>query len=451
MASIDDIFGKEMMQKINEEQKKSDDTKLSDGSPLPFDKIVDKYIPPNRRPWHADDTLDLVNNKSMKNLEQIDEHKKDQNSSLISKSIIDNNLENSSDKHQKETGNKVATKWQQSGNKVATNRQQSGNKNDSEKINWQQSGNTTDNTIGNKVATKWQQSGNNSFKKESFSKLVGLQREIIIFICGECKNSRSKVTESLSLEYISKSLKRSNGAVKTTLQRLEIKKCIKRVDFKNGRGGWSKYEVPDDVYHDVLRNETDNKVATKWQQTGNKVATQPTTEPTTNPSSSSSINNKKTTTTRDDDIVPNFDISEYKQSVGFFESHYKQICDMYDDEQIVDALENLKFDVENNKKFNKSPMNLFMHAMKVVKAPYVSIEYQDHMRAQANILKQKLADGRRAKQELELFTWYESLSTAAKAEIMNKAPAHILVDLRVDNITQPNVFEYLWTTFSSAK
>ena len=229
MASIDDIFGKEMMQKINEEQKKSDDTKLSDGSPLPFDKIVDKYIPPNRRPWHADDTLDLVNNKSMKNLEQIDEHKKDQNSSLISNSIIDNNLENSSDKHQKETGNKVATKWQQS--------------------------------------------GNNSFKKESFSKLVGLQREIIIFICGECKNSRSKVTESLSLEYISKSLKRSNGAVKTTLQRLEIKKCIKRVDFKNGRGGWSKYEVPDDVYHDVLRNETDNKVATKWQQTGNKVAT----------------------------------------------------------------------------------------------------------------------------------------------------------------------------------
>ena len=97
MASIDDIFGKEMMQKINEEQKKSDDTKLSDGSPLPFDKIVDKYIPPNRRPWHADDTLDLVNNKSMKNLEQIDEHKKDQNSSLISKSIIDNNLENSLD------------------------------------------------------------------------------------------------------------------------------------------------------------------------------------------------------------------------------------------------------------------------------------------------------------------------------------------------------------------
>ena len=58
-----------------------------------------------------------------------------------------------------------------------------------------------------------------------------------------------------------------------------------------------RYEVPNNVYHDVLRNETDNKVITNWQQTDNKLASQPTTEPATNLSSSSSILNIKETTT----------------------------------------------------------------------------------------------------------------------------------------------------------
>ena len=34
-------------------------------------------------------------------------------------------------------------------------------------------------------------------------------------------------------------VKTSSGAVKTTFQRLEEKRCLIRVSFKNGRGGWS--------------------------------------------------------------------------------------------------------------------------------------------------------------------------------------------------------------------
>lgn len=107
---------------------------------------------------------------------------------------------------------------------------------------------------------------------------VGLQRDIIIFICHECKNSRSRITEALTLEHMAMSLKRSTGAIRTTIQRLEKKGCLLRAGFKNGRGGWSRYELPDSIYHDVLRSETSNKVATepktKWQQSSNKVAVQ---------------------------------------------------------------------------------------------------------------------------------------------------------------------------------
>jgi hypothetical protein len=58
-----------------------------------------------------------------------------------------------------------------------------------------------------------------------------------------------------------KSLKRSAGAVKNAIGRLEKKSCLIRIGFKNGRGGWSRYEVPDDIYQ---RIETGSKLGAKW-------------------------------------------------------------------------------------------------------------------------------------------------------------------------------------------
>ena len=114
-------------------------------------------------------------------------------------------------------------------------------------------------------ATKWKQTENKQETKTTFYELVGLQINIIILICHECKNSRSRTTESLTLEYLSGAVKCSTTVIKTTRQRLEKKGCLLRVAFKNGRGGWSKYELPERVYHDVLRIETENKVETNWK------------------------------------------------------------------------------------------------------------------------------------------------------------------------------------------
>ena len=195
--------------------------------------------------------------------------------------------------------------WQQSGNKpttkVATNRQQTDNKpatnRQQESGNWQQSGNQTDNRTDNKLATNWQQTDNKLAKKTTFSMLVGLQRLCLFFIYKSCKANRNKMTEPLTLKHIAEALETSTGAVKTTLQRLEEKECLIRVNFKNGRGGWSIYELPESTFTEMLRYETDNKVTTNWQQTDNKVATKLATKLATNSSSSSSNYINITTTT----------------------------------------------------------------------------------------------------------------------------------------------------------
>ena len=146
-----------------------------------------------------------------------------------------------------QSDNKLETNRQQTDNKVATSLQKPVNKSEYKKENWQQSGNGTGNTIDNKLATNRQQSGNKVATKTTFSELVGLQRNIIILICHECKNSRSRTTYALTLEYISMALECSAGVAKTTIQRLEKKGCLLRKEFKNGRGGWSIYELPDSI------------------------------------------------------------------------------------------------------------------------------------------------------------------------------------------------------------
>jgi DNA-binding transcriptional regulator PaaX len=70
-------------------------------------------------------------------------------------------------------------------------------------------------------------------------------------------------------------LKHSPRVIRTTIQRLEKKGCIRRIEFKNGRGGWTRYELPESIYHEVLRSETSNKPATNPQQSGNRTGNKP--------------------------------------------------------------------------------------------------------------------------------------------------------------------------------
>ena len=206
--------------------------------------------------------------------------------------VINTKTDNKSETKRKQTDNKseteVATKWQQTDNKIASSKAE-------------------ENKIGNKpstqpateVATKWQQTDNKPATEVHFSALVGLQREIIILIYNQCKVSRSKSTGPLTLSFVASHIKTTGNSAKVTIQRLEQKQLLKRIESKYGRGGWARFELSESIHRELLQLETDNKLETKWQQTDNKSSTQPATEPTTSsPVVVVSSNFKNTTTTQ---------------------------------------------------------------------------------------------------------------------------------------------------------
>jgi hypothetical protein len=335
------------------------------------------------------------------------------------------------EKKWQQTDNKPTTnrqqKWQQTDNKPTTNRQQTVDKYGDKNKNWQQSGNKTGNTIGNKVATKWQQTDNKVATKTRFSELVGLQKDIIIFVCHECKNNRSRITEALTLEYIATGLKRRPGVVKTTIQRLEKKNCLLRVEFKNGRGGWSRYEVPDHIYHDALRNETGNKVVTNWQQTGNKLATQPTTELATSPSSSSSLNINTTTTELSDEWK--FDITSYAR-FGFTQTQLKQIVSLgvVSADEVEQSLIEFSYDLDNNllPSIKTTKINFLMGLLRSGHT-YISERFKNEQEAMIAEMARR-AEGKRKKLLEEKFlAWEASLNDDDRKFILSKLPTSLMV------------------------
>ncbi|MBS0287996.1 MAG: hypothetical protein JSR17_11905 [Proteobacteria bacterium] len=269
---------------------------------------------------------------------------------------------------------KLATNRQQTDNKLATNRQQSDNIIAINKIQKKETGNKVATKPATEVTTNWQQTDNKPTTNTSFSSLIGLQRSIVIFIYQECKTTRSKISDPITLEHISTHLKCSAGTAKTTLQRLEAKRYIIRKEFKNGRGGWSRYELPEKLFHELLQNETGNKLATNRQQTDNKVATKPATEPTTSvPSSSSVINNKNTTTSKPSENDSECFLSEEWQvinieplaDIGFSKHHLKQIANQnkISTALVQESINAFAFDLKQNgkgKTLKTSPINYLM-------------------------------------------------------------------------------------------
>ncbi len=373
------------------------------------------------------------------------------------------NEPHSSSNHIKETKKEPTTNWQQTDNKPITNRQQTGNKpetkrqqpvskTDNKNENWQQSGNQTGNTIGNKPITNWQQTDNKLATKTSFSELVGLQRNIIILMCHECKNSRSRTTEALTLEYLSTMIKSSPGAIKTTIQRLEKKEYLLRVSFKNGRGGWSKYEVPDSVYHDVIRHETSNKPTTNWQQTDNKVASQPATELATSPSSSSSVLNIKETTTQLSDEW-GFDITPYAK-FGFMASQLRQLasCGGISAADVEQSLIEFNHDLASNALpvIKTGKINFLMGLFRSGHS-YVSEGFKTEQEALISEMASRAESKRKKLLEDGFLAWEGNLSNEERKEIENKIPLNLRVLFNVHGLSNLEVKSWLFNYYLQIK
>ena len=82
--------------------------------------------------------------------------------------------------------------------------------------------------------------------------LVGLARNIVLFIHEKCRASYNMTTAELSIEDIALSCSTTKMSVKKTIQRLERKQLLIRAEFKSGRSGWTKYRLSESIHQEIL-------------------------------------------------------------------------------------------------------------------------------------------------------------------------------------------------------
>ena len=97
-------------------------------------------------------------------------------------------------------------------------------------------------------------------KLASFLKLVSLQKNLMIIFFQDCKKNGSRITEPFTLDYLFSLTNKPIKSIKSSCYRLENKMLVNRYQFKNGRGGWTRYEIPETVYREIYQLETDCKL-----------------------------------------------------------------------------------------------------------------------------------------------------------------------------------------------
>ncbi len=195
--------------------------------------------------------------------------------------------------------------------------------------------------------------------------MIGLQRKITLFIYEICKISRSKITNALSIEHIADMCQTTKFSVRKTIQRLENKKIVTRNTFKNGRGGWTRYELSDVIFKEIMQEETQDKLRTNLGQSEDKVRPQLRTELRTTSSSSSSERN---TTTELSEEWQTIDLSSL-ESIGLTFGHLTQLqrSGIESSEIIQDSINHFSYDLIHNskaKEIKTTAIGYFMGIMK---------------------------------------------------------------------------------------
>ena len=302
--------------------------------------------------------------------------------------------------------------------------------------------NTQKTQTQHKLHTNYTQTGH-------ISALIGAQRKILLFLFEECKKARSRVTEPLSIIHISQALEIPTGSIKTSISRLCEKKFIRINSFKNGRGGWSAYEIPDSAYKEMLQMETQHKLHTNYTQTGHKPNTQPNTQPNTSTSSSSSVLNiKETTTTRVSDEW-GFDITPYSK-FGFTLSQLKQLSSLgvISAADVEQSLIEFNHDLTNNMlpAIKTGKMNFLMGLLRSGHS-YISEDFKNEQEELISEMARR-AEGKRKKLLEDKFAvWEASLDERERKNIEDKIPLHLKVMFKAHGINNLEIKNWLFNYY----
>lgn len=193
---------------------------------------------------------------------------------------------------------------------------------------------------------------------EALHFLTGSQKKIFFHLIDSCCSSKSLITSNINTTELSKLLGIPKDTVKTSLRRLREKSLINKIIYKQGVGGFLKFEIPENIKTlglELQKNDLINRFKT-GSQTGSQTGS-------VSHIVSSSINN--TTTTCLPFAWDNIDYASLEH-VGFNKSHLMQIYREYvqkpevslDVEMIQNSIYALAFDVKYNNalgSFKNSP------------------------------------------------------------------------------------------------
>jgi hypothetical protein len=244
------------------------------------------------------------------------------------------------------------------------------------------------------------------------------------------------VTDPIAITVLAGSCGTTVLSAQKTIQRLEGKGLLRRVSFRNGRGGWTRYEVAQDVFQEILHLESQDKLRTNLGQTSDELRSQPRTERRTSASSSSSsvldLEILKTTTGAElpDKIAPLPDAWDQIDStpladLGFSRAHLIQLArdGKLSVEEVQDSIHFFAFDMKRNgkgKEIKGPPVSFFMGILRkgVPYAPPSNFESPEEAARRLYVESKRRLKERRESQEqemkeLEFSEWRNELTREA--------------------------------------
>jgi hypothetical protein len=339
-----------------------------------------------------------------------------------------------------QTSSKLVAKYEQSDSEVTPNHQQSSSSASREVK--QTASKVVAKPIAEVVANQ-EQTSSKLVANTSFAKLGGIQRNITVFMYQECKRLLSKVTSEISAADLSEIAKSDIGTAKNATIRL-IEKCvIRRFEYKDGRSGWTRYELADNIYQEIRERELTGRFIDNREQSSSKVVAEPVAKVVANSSSSSSSSSYKelNTNTGTDSGSPLNESnnlpedwrqiiwSEDTQKAGFGIGRLKQwwerkYCTAQEAQESIRHFEAQRKASPATHRINTSPINYLMGVMansKYFSAPdgYLSPEdlaQQKKLDHQETVLRQRQ---RREEQYFELVfeEYFDGLSSKQIREL----------------------------------
>ena len=241
-------------------------------------------------------------------------------------------------------------------------------------------------------------------------------------------------TGKVRLRELTQLLDISKGSARTALRFLLKNGLIKRVDFKPGQLGWSKYRLKKSLYEEI------KKAIQKGSIDPFEISTY---LDFSKGSNSSSSNNNNITTTLDPFEWNDIDISPL-EFIGLTRKHLLQIKKNIDPSLAQESIRHFSYALRYNPKIKKysNPLAAFISVLKRGE-PWIEPNYRTPKEiAQSLLIEQKKAERERLKKleedayQLALGEWQESMTNEQIEEIalskkggMDLVPQHVKISM----------------------